>query len=263
MTRLERKMAELAAAGKKGLIVYVTAGAPDEETSVRAIVEAAKAGADVIEFGLPFSDPMADGPVIQAAAVKALRGGMNSARELELLKEIRKQTDVPIVGMGYANPIHHYGYGKFVRDFKAAGMDGVIVPDMPHEESAELREIAAKEDFHVVEFVAPGTSPERMRETCADAKGFIYCVSNNGVTGEKKIDYAPIGRVCETARAFTKTPLAVGFGIGSPEAAVAAAAHADAVIVGSAVVRRLLDGKFDEAIRFIRSLRAALDAMQK
>ncbi|MBQ1621723.1 MAG: tryptophan synthase subunit alpha, partial [Selenomonas sp.] len=131
---------------------------------------------------------------------------------------------------------------------------------VPHEESGEMRRICAEQSFHLAEFITPGTTPARMKETCVGATGFIYCVSNNGVTGVKKIDYSTIGKVCAQARSFTDTPLAVGFGIGSPEAAVDAAVHADAVIVGSAVVGRLMKGQFDDAIALIRAMREALDA---
>lgn len=176
------------------------------------------------------------------------------------MREIRKFSDIPLIGMGYINNMYHYGFEKFVMDFKAAGMDSIIVPDVPHEESGEMRKICAAHDFHLAEFITPGTTEARMTETCKGATGFIYCVSNNGVTGVKKIDYSTIGKVCEKARKFTDTPLAVGFGIGSPEAAVAAAAKSDAVIVGSAVVKRLMDGKFAEAMALIGAMREALDA---
>lgn len=259
-TRLDKKMAELKAAGKKGIFIYITAGAPDVETTLRAVREAEKAGADVIELGLPFSDPMADGPVIQSASVCALKNGMTLKKELEIVREIRKFSEIPLIGMGYINNMYHYGFEKFVTDFKAAGMDGIIVPDVPHEESGEMRKICAAHDFHLAEFITPGTTEARMAETCKGATGFIYCVSNNGVTGVKKIDYSTIGAVCAKARKFTDTPLAVGFGIGSPEAAVEAAAKSDAVIVGSAVVKRLMDGQFAEAMALIRAMRKALDA---
>lgn len=259
-TRLDKKMAELKAAGKKGIFIYITAGAPDVETTLRAVREAEKAGADVIELGLPFSDPMADGPVIQSASVCALKNGMTLKKELEIVREIRKFSEIPLIGMGYINNMYHYGFEKFVADFKAAGMDGIIVPDVPHEESGEMRKICAPHDFHLAEFITPGTTEARMAETCKGATGFIYCVSNNGVTGVKKIDYSTIGAVCAKARKFTDTPLAVGFGIGSPEAAVEAAAKSDAVIVGSAVVKRLMDGRFTEAMALIGAMREALDA---
>ena len=260
MTRLEKVMAELSATGKKGIFIYITAGAPDVETTLAAVRQAEKAGANVIELGLPFSDPMADGPVIQTASVMALRAGMTMKKELEIVREIRKFSQIPLIGMGYINNMLHYGFEAFVQDFKAAGMDGVIIPDVPHEESADMRRICKDNEFHLAEFITPGTTEARMKDTCRDADGFIYCVSNNGVTGVKEIDYSAIGRVCSTARHYTKTPLAVGFGIGSPEAAVAAAAHADAVIVGSAVVKRLLENKMEEAIQLIAAMRKAMDA---
>ncbi len=258
-TRLEKVMAGLKAAGKKGIYIYITAGAPDVKASVEAVKAAVQAGADVIELGIPFSDPMADGPVIQAASVQAIRGGMNLRKALDIVAEVRKSTEVPIVGMGYINNMLNYGFEKFVTDAKEAGMDGIIIPDVPHEESEDFRRIAAEHEFHLVEFVTPGTTAERMQETFRSANGFIYCVSNNGVTGVKKVDYGPIGRVVKEARKYTDVPLSVGFGIGSPEAAVEAAAEADAVIVGSAVVKRLMDGKLEEAMDLIRAMRKALD----
>ncbi len=258
-TRLEQKMAALKAVGKKGIFIYITVGAPDFETSIRAVKEAEKHGADVIEVGLPFSDPMADGPVIQGSSVRALKNGVTLEKELEFVREVRKFSDIPLIGMGYINPIYHRGLEASVVAFKEAGLDGFIIPDLPHEESGDMRAICAKHDFHLAEFITPGTTPERMQETCKGATGFIYCVSNNGVTGVKKIDYSTIGKVCAQARSFTDTPLAVGFGIGSPEAAVDAAAHADAVIVGSAVVGRLMEDRFDDAMHLIGSMREALD----
>lgn len=260
MNRIEKKMAELKAAHKKGLYVYITCGAPDVETTIEAVRQAEANGASLIELGLPFSDPMADGPVIQTASVIALKNHMTLGKELEVLRAIRKFSDIPIVGMGYINNMYHYGFEQFVKDFKEAGMDGIIVPDVPHEESGEMRRICAEYDFVLAEFITPGTTEQRMEDTCQDARGFIYCVSNNGVTGVKNVDYRVIGGVCEKARKFTDTPLAVGFGIGSAEAAVAAAAHADAVIVGSAVVKRLLDGNLSEAMALIHDMRDALDA---
>lgn len=259
MNRVDKKMAALKAAGKKGIYIYITAGAPDVETTLEAVRQAEANGADLIELGLPFSDPMADGPVIQTASVIALKNGMTLRRELEIVREIRKFSDIPLVGMGYINNMYHYGFSRFVRDFKKAGMDGIIVPDVPHEESGEMRRICKQEDFILAEFITPGTTEARMQDTCKDARGFIYCVSNNGVTGVKEVDYRVIGKVCDKAGRYTDTPLAVGFGIGSADAAVAAAASADAVIVGSAVVKKLLDNKLDEAMALLRSMRQALD----
>ena len=259
-TRLDEKLRKLRAEGRTGLYIYVTAGCPSAAATVDIVRRAEKAGADVIELGLPFSDPMADGPVIQEASVIALKNGMTMKKALEVVKEIRKHSEIPLIGMGYINMVHHYGFEKFVTDFKAAGMDGVIVPDVPHEESADMRRICAAHDFTLTEFITPGTTGERMEETCKDARGFIYCISNYGVTGVKEIDYSIIGSVCKAARRYTDVPLAIGFGIGTPEAAARAGKQADGVIVGSAVVKKIIDGDVDGGIQLIADMRKALDA---
>ena len=259
-TRLDEKLRKLRAEGRTGLYIYVTAGCPSAAATVDIVRRAEKAGADVIELGLPFSDPMADGPVIQEASVIALKNGMTMKKALEVVKEIRKQSEIPLIGMGYINMVHHYGFEKFVADFKAAGMNGVIFPDVPHEESADMRRICAAHDFTLTEFITPGTTGERMEETCKDARGFIYCISNYGVTGVKEIDYSIIGSVCKAARRYTDVPLAIGFGIGTPEAAARAGKQADGVIVGSAVVKKIIDGDVDGGIQLIADMRKALDA---
>ena len=258
--RLDEKLAKLRADGRTGLYIYVTAGCPSAEATVDIVRRAEEAGADVIELGLPFSDPMADGPVIQEASVLALRNGMTMAKALEVVKEIRRHSEIPLIGMGYINMVNHYGFEKFVTDFKAAGMDGVIFPDVPHEESEDMRRICAAHDFTLTEFITPGTTEERMAETCKDARGFIYCISNYGVTGVKEIDYSIIGAVCKAARRYTDVPLAIGFGIGTPEAAARAGKQADGVIVGSAVVKQIIDGNIDGGIQLIADMRKALDA---
>ena len=258
--RLDEKLAKLRAEGRTGLYIYVTAGCPSAEATVDIVRRAEEAGADVIELGLPFSDPMADGPVIQEASVIALKNGMTMAKALEVVKEIRRHSEIPLIGMGYINMVNHYGFEKFVTDFKAAGMDGVIFPDVPHEESEDMRRICAAHDFTLTEFITPGTTEERMAETCKDARGFIYCISNYGVTGVKEIDYSIIGAVCKAARRYTDVPLAIGFGIGTPEAAARAGKQADGVIVGSAVVKQILEGNIDGGIQLIADMRKALDA---
>ena len=259
MTNLEKKLADLQAVGRKGIFIYITSGVPSAATTVDIIKKIERAGANVIELGLPFSDPMADGPVIQESSVRALKGGMTLKKSLEIVEELRKTSDIPIIGMGYVNNVLHYGFEKFVKDAKSAGMDGLILPDVPHEESFDMRQICQKENFHLAEFITPGTTEERMKETCQSADGFIYCVSNYGVTGVKDVDYGNISGIIKTARAYTKVPLAVGFGIGTPKAALAAAVEADAVIVGSAVVKRILENKFEDALTLIADMRRALD----
>ena len=169
--RLNEKLAKLRKEGRKGLYIYITAGCPNAEETVDIVRRAEEAGADVIELGLPFSDPMADGPVIQEASVMALKQGMTLKKALDIVKEIRKHSEIPLIGMGYINMVHHYGFEKFVADFSAAGMDGVILPDVPHEESEEMRAVCAAHDFTLTEFITPGTTEERMAETCRDAAG--------------------------------------------------------------------------------------------
>jgi len=181
--RMNERLAKLRADGRTGLYIYVTAGCPSAEATVDIVRRAEEAGADLIELGLPFSDPMADGPVIQAASVEALKNGMTMKKALEIVKEIRKHSEIPIVGMGYINMVNHYGFEHFVTDFKEAGMDGVILPDVPHEESEEMRRICAAHDFTLTEFITPGTTEARMAETCRHAAGFGYCGSDHGGPG--------------------------------------------------------------------------------
>ena len=259
MTRVENKFNDLKKAGRKGLVIYITAGIPDAASTAELVLRAEKAGADMVELGIPFSDPMADGPVIQIASYEAIKKGMRLSKVLEIVRKIRQKSQIPLVGMGYINNMLNYGFDKLAGDAKEAGMDGFIIPDVPHEESADMKKACAANHLHLVEFVTPGTTDERIAETCITADGFIYCVSINGVTGVRKIDYSPINKVISHVKKQTATPCAVGFGIGSPKAAVEAAAEADAVIVGSAVVKRIMDGKIDEAMEFISSLRKALD----
>lgn len=259
MTRLDDTLARLNKAGKKALFIYITAGAPDFESTVAAVKAAEEAGADVIELGIPFSDPIADGPVIQEAATIAIRNGATMRKVLDLVKKLREFTEIPLIGMGYINNMLNFGIAEFIEEFKAAGLDGIIVPDMPHEESKEMAKLCKAADFHLIEFVTPNTVPSRIEETCLSATGFIYCVSVNGVTGVRDIDYGQINEVVKLVRKQTKVPLAVGFGIGSPEAALKASVNADAVIVGSAVVKKILAKDIAGGAKLIASIRSALD----
>ena len=269
MTRLENTLAQLAKQNRKALNIYITCGSPDIEMSKRAIIETINAGADIIEIGIPFSDPLADGKVIQASSSAALKNRVTVRSVINMIKDIRQKTQAPLIGMGYINNIMSYGYRygndyngfeRFVTEAKIAGMDGLIIPDVPHEESEQMRVFCKRKNMHLIEFITPLTTTERMEQTCKEASGFIYCVSNTGVTGVKDLDYEQIGNVATAAREYTKAAMMVGFGIGSPEAAVKAAEKVDGVIIGSAVVKRLMENKFDEAIQFVKSIREALDA---
>ncbi|HMM20716.1 MAG TPA: tryptophan synthase subunit alpha [Selenomonadales bacterium] len=258
MSRLTSRFSRLKEENRKGLIVYITAGCPDFATTLRAVRAAEAMGADIIELGIPFSDPMADGPVIQKAAVLALQAGATSRKVLELVGLIRRETDIPVLAMTYVNTILQYGVAGFARDFGAAGMDGVIVPDLPAEE-ADILEGYRQAGIDVIQFIAPTTAPERIAANCRLASGFIYCISNTGVTGVREVDYREIGRLLDSARRHTPVPLALGFGIGDARAAQAAAQYADAVIVGSAVMDKLMTEGLDGMSRLVAEIRRGLD----
>lgn len=259
MSRIETRFNQLRLSHRKGLIVYVTAGCPDYGASLETVLAAEQAGADIIEIGIPFSDPMADGPVIQQAAQLALKAGATTAKTLELIRQVRQTSQVPLAAMTYVNTILNYGPEAFVREFTQAGLDGLIVPDLPAEESGLLEPLCHTYGLDLIQFVAPTTSAERAAAICRQATGFIYCISSTGVTGVRDVDYRTIGEVLSTVRQHTAVPLAIGFGIGTPEAMREAARHADAVIVGSAVMSRLMDGGVISAAAFIGNLRQSLD----
>lgn len=215
-------------------------------------------GADIIELGIPFSDPMADGPVIQEAAQQALTAGATTAKVLQLVGLIRQETDIPVLAMTYVNTVLQYGPAKFIADFSTAGLDGVIVPDLPAEEAGLLQEHCSN-DFAVIQFIAPTTDPDRAAAICRIAAGFIYCISNTGVTGVRQVDYTQIGALLDSARQHTAVPLAIGFGIGDAQSAKDAAAHADAVIVGSAVMKKLMTEGIAGMGELIAAIRQGLD----
>jgi tryptophan synthase alpha chain len=247
------------AAGRKGLIIYVTAGYPDYSTTLQTVKALADAGADLVELGLPFSDPMADGPIIQQAATQALAAGASLGKSLELTGKIRRETDIPLAAMTYYNIVLQYGIDKFVADFSQAGIAGLIIPDLPMEEAGIIDPVCRQEGMDLIKFIAPTTTPDRLKAICRQAAGFLYCISSTGVTGVRQIDYNQLAPLLAAVRRETDLPLAIGFGIGSPAAACQAAQHADAVIVGSAVMERLMKQGVEAVQEFVRSLRCALD----
>lgn len=259
MSKLQDKLAARLAAGGKGLIVYLAAGYPDLAATRQAVLAAAEAGADIVEIGIPFSDPIADGPVIQKAATLALANGLKTADVLALVKEITAAAPVPIALMLYINTILHHGPERFVADAAAAGAAGLIVPDLPLEEAASLQAVCHAHGLDLIHFIAPTSPPDRVARIAAQAGGFLYCVSTTGVTGVQAVDYSRLAPLIADARRAGDIPIAIGFGIGSPAAAVAAAAHADAVIVGSAVIERLTAGGPAGVRDLVASLRQALD----
>lgn len=259
MSRIADRFQQLKSQGRKGFIAYVTAGFPDLAGTVEAIEVLEAAGADVIEIGIPFSDPMADGPVIQKAATLALEAGMTTPKVLEIITTVRKTSQVPLVVMTYINTILNVGVEKFVRSFAAAGLDGIIVPDLPLEEAGLLSQFCEEVGIDLIQLVAPTTPKNRLVAICKKAQGFVYCVSNTGVTGVRQVDYSQIAPVIEIVRSETAVPPAIGFGIGSIEGAQQAAKYADGVIVGSAIMERLMDEGIDSVGTFAKSIRKALD----
>jgi tryptophan synthase alpha chain len=240
VSRIERRFAVLRSESRAGLVTYLTAGDPDAETSARLFTGLAAAGADLIEIGMPFSDPMADGPVIQEAGQRALKQGMNLRRTLDLVRELRRADDAtPIVLMGYYNPIYRYGPNAFARDAVTAGVDGVIVVDLPPEEDAELTTPAGAAGLDLIRLATPTSNDRRLPEIVGHASGFIYYVAIAGITGTRSADAIEVAAAVARLRRSTELPIAVGFGIRTPEQAAAVARAADAAVVGTALVHRV------------------------
>lgn len=239
MTRIEKKFQELKATGRKAFIPYVTAGDPDLKTTVDLILALDKAGADVIEVGVPFSDPIADGPVIQRATERALRAGSTLRDILDMGKEIRKKSQVPMLIMSYYNPLLRYGLERFANDAVAAGYDAILATDLSVEESGPFVETMKKAGLNTVFLAAPTSSPERMKKIASTSTGFLYAVSRTGITGERQELAADLKDFLRTLRSHTSVPIAVGFGISQPEHVKAVWEQADGAVVGSAVVRAI------------------------
>jgi tryptophan synthase alpha chain len=264
VSRIAGRFAELRAANRAGFIPFITAGDPDPETSFAILEKLPGIGADIIELGVPFSDPMADGPAIQAASTRALHAGMSVKGTLALVKRFRaKDTTTPIVLMGYFNPIHAYGVEKFARDAGAAGVDGLIVVDLGPEEDPVLRGPAKTAGLDIVRLATPTTNDNRLKTVLAGAGGFLYYVSVTGVTGTKSFNEATVRGAITRIRRASTLPCAVGFGIRTPEQAATIAKFADAAVVGSAIVSdiaaSLNEGKgkvalIEHTLSFCRSL---------
>ncbi|MHB1153941.1 MAG: tryptophan synthase subunit alpha [Eubacteriales bacterium] len=221
---------------KKALITFLTAGDPCKEKTIEYILEMEQAGADIIEIGIPFSDPTAEGPVIQAANIRALRNGMNTDDIFETIKEVRKKSNIPLVFLTYLNPVYHYGYERFFNNCGEFGIDGIIIPDLPYEEKDEIVPFADKSGVDVISLIAP-TSEIRIRQIAKEASGFIYLVSSLGVTGVRNSIITDIAPIVNAIRSVTDIPIAIGFGINTPEQAKSMAELSDGVIIGSAIVR--------------------------
>ena len=244
MSRIEKTFEKLQSEGRKALVTFVMGGDPDTEKSLSVLEGLPSAGADLIEIGMPFTDPMADGPAIQAAGIRALNSGMTLKGILKMLQQFRsKDQDTPVILMGYFNPIYAYGINDFVQDAKTAGADGLIIVDLPPEEDEELRVPAQKAGLDFIKLITPTTDEARLAKILESASGFLYYVSITGVTGTKSANVAEVGQHIAQIKKQTDLPVAVGFGIKTPEDAREMAQISDAVVVGSAIVDNILNHK--------------------
>lgn len=239
MTRIEKKFAELKSEGRKGFIPYITAGDPSLDITLELVLALDKAGADVIEFGIPFSDPIADGPVIQRATERALRSNANLPAILKLGGKIRQKSAIPLVLFSYYNPLFSYGLERLAKDAAQAGFDGVLASDLTVEESEPFIHAMRAHGLNTVFLVAPTSSPERMKKIAETSNGFLYAVSRTGVTGEQQELASDLKTFLQTLRSHTNSPIAVGFGISRPEHVRAVWQEADAAVVGSSIVKEI------------------------
>ena len=239
-TRIDTTFASLAARNRAALVTFVMAGDPDHGTSLALIAALPEAGADVIEIGMPFTDPMADGPAIQAAGLRALAGGQTLRKTLAMVRAFRTRNDItPIVLMGYFNPIFVYGVESFLKDAKTAGVDGLIVVDLPPEEDDELCLPALKAGLNFIRLATPTTDDRRLPKVLTNTSGFVYYVSITGITGAATPDYAHVAAAVARIKRHSQLPVAVGFGVRDAASAARIAAHADGVVVGSALIEAL------------------------
>jgi len=266
-TRIDQRFADLKREGRAGLVTFTMAGDPDTKTSLAILKELPKAGADVIELGVPFTDPMADGPAIQAGGLRALNAGQNMVKTLAMVRAFRKGDDTtPIVLMGYYNPIYIYGVDRFLTDAKNAGVDGLIVVDLPPEEDEELCLPALRAGVNFIRLATPTTDDQRLPAVLANTSGFVYYVSVTGITGAAAADASAVGTAVARIKRHTKLPVCVGFGIRTPEAAQAIASHANGAVVGTALIDALkgsldADGKATaKTVSAVADLTAALAA---
>lgn len=262
MSRLQSRFAELTQQNRAALVTFLTAGDPNYDTSLEILKGLPAAGADVIELGMPFTDPMADGPAIQLANIRALTNGQNLARTLQMVREFRAgNQDTPIVLMGYFNPIHSYGVEPFLADARAAGVDGLIVVDLPPEEDEWLCLPALKAGVAFIRLATPTTSDQRLPAVLKNTSGFLYYVSYTGITGAQSVQNEAVRKAVERLRRHTGLPIAVGFGVKTPEQAAAVARFADAAVVGSAIVERIGEGR--DPLGFVRELAEAVRAARR
>jgi tryptophan synthase alpha chain len=263
-SRIGRRFAALRKEGRKGLVTFITAGDPDYETSREILLGLPAAGADIIEIGMPFSDPMADGPAIQASSLRALKGGQTMERTLQLVRAFREQDqDTPIVLMGYYNPIYVYPRERFLDDAAGAGVDGLIVVDLPPEADAELCLPAVERGLNFIRLATPTTDAMRLQAVLANTSGFVYYVSITGITGAAAPEVNAVHSHVARIRQSTPLPVAVGFGIRTPEQAAAIAAGADGVVVGSALVEAICNSLGQKGESTGNAVPAVLDLVKR
>jgi len=263
MSRIDATFAELREKRETALIPFLTAGDPDLDTTAELIRTLAANGADLIELGVPFSDPMADGPTIQAASERALAAGTTVEKVLQLVSDVRTDCQVPLVLMGYYNPIFRYGAERFAKDASAAGVDGLLLVDLPPEEAGEISAVMKNAGIAMITLLAPTSSQERLHQLTANAEGYLYYVSMTGVTGTQKITPAEIKAAVENIQRMTEVPVGVGFGITTAEDARAVGEFADGVVVGSALVKIIAENAHSDKLLsrvgdFIAELKRAL-----
>src|SRR5687767_13701261 len=264
-TRIDRRFAALRKAARPALVTFVTAGDPDYETSLAILRALPAAGAEIVELGMPFSDPMADGPAIQAAGLRALRGGQTMLRTLDLVRAFRAvDRDTPLVLMGYYNPIYIYGPERFLADAREAGVDGLIVVDLPPEEDDELCIPALRAGLNFIRLATPTTDEKRLPAVLANTSGFVYYVSITGITGTAAPDSLRVAAAIDRIKKHTDLPVAVGFGVKTPEQAAAIGRNADGVVVGSALVSAIaasLDGENQATPRTVEAVTELVAAL--
>lgn len=261
MNRIDKTFAGLKKAGKKALITFVTAGDPSAEVTRQLVLEMERQGADLIELGIPFSDPIAEGPVIQRANERALSAGFTLSAAFGLVRALRQKTQVPLVFLMYYNHILHYGPDRFFTACRDAGVDGVILPDLPFEESGEIAPFTEQYGVYQISMVSPTSSEARLKAICGQAKGFLYCVSSMGVTGMRSSFGMDFDAMFRKLDRFTDTPKCLGFGISTPEHIQSLKHYCDGLIVGSALVNQVAEGGTgEEKVRRVGSLTRALKA---
>jgi tryptophan synthase alpha chain len=266
-SKLDNTFAQLRQRGEKALIAYVMAGDPSLQETEQLVMGLEQAGADIIELGVPFSDPIADGPVIQQAAERALRSGTSLPKIISMVRRLRAKTQIPLVLMAYYNSVHAFGPERFCQEAAQAGVDGLIMPDMPPDEAGPLKGPAATAGLPLIYLLAPTSTAERRTFVARQSQGFVYYVSLTGITGAKLVNLDDVGKNVEKIRKVTKVPVAVGFGVATPIDAARVAAIADGVIVGSAIVKQIAAYQqkpemVKHVAEFVRSLKAAMRAAQ-